>query len=127
MPGGGAPLLRRFDAGRDRRGAGYLGGDGEARLDLLARLAQPRAGAARRQARSHRRAADTVTGYRWEHIQELFAAALELAPEQRAAYVCERAEDTALRAEVLALLQAHEGRGRLDRIADRLDAPSAVT
>jgi eukaryotic-like serine/threonine-protein kinase len=68
-----------------------------------------------------------VTGNQWERIQDLFAAALERAPEQRAAYVRELDEDTALRAEVLALLQAHEARGRLDSIADRLDAPSPVT
>src|SRR5256885_2121476 len=127
MPGGGVPLLRWLDAGGDRCGPGNLGGDGEARLDVLACLAQPRAGAARRQARSRRSATDAMTADRWEHIQELFAAALDLAPEQRTAYVRERAEDAALRAEVLALLQAHEARGRLDSIADRLDALSAVT
>jgi eukaryotic-like serine/threonine-protein kinase len=62
----------------------------------------------------------------WERIQELFAAALELQPEDRAEYVRDRAEDAALRAEVLALLQAHNARGRLDSVADRLGASSAV-
>ena len=64
--------------------------------------------------------------HRWERIQELFDAALELAPEARTAYVHETAEDSTLRTEVLALLEAHEARGRLDSIADRLDASSAV-
>ena len=64
--------------------------------------------------------------HRWERIQELFDAALELAPEARTAYVHERAEDSTLRTEVLALLEAHEARGRLDSIADRLDASSTV-
>jgi TolB-like protein/Flp pilus assembly protein TadD len=67
-----------------------------------------------------------VTLPRWERIQELFDAALELAPNERTPYVHDRAEDTTLRAEVLALLEAHETRGRLDSIADRLDAASAV-
>jgi len=62
--------------------------------------------------------------HRWERIQELFDAALELAPEARTAYVHERAEDSTLRTEVLTLLEAHEARGRLDSIADRLDASS---
>ncbi len=64
---------------------------------------------------------------RWERIQELFDAALELAPDERTAYVHDRAEDTTLRAEVLALLEAHAARGRLDSIADRLHASSAVS
>lgn len=63
---------------------------------------------------------------RWERIQELFDAALAQAPEARTAYVQDAAEDTTLRVEVLALLAAHEARGRLDSIADRLDAASAV-
>ena len=58
---------------------------------------------------------------RWEQIEELFAAALEQPPEQRAGYVAAAATaDPALGGELLSLLQAHEGRGRLDSIADQL-------
>lgn len=67
-----------------------------------------------------------MTGDHWERIQKLFAAALELPPGERAAYVHEEAEDAALRAEVLSLLEAHESRGRLDSVADRLAALSAA-
>jgi hypothetical protein len=41
-------------------------------------------------------------------IEELFAAALELSPLQRAAYLAEKESDQSLRAEVLSLLDAHE-------------------
>src|SRR2546422_2183123 len=120
------PLLRWYDGGGIGRGAGHLGGDGQARLDLLACLAQPRASVVRRQSRGRCAAEPVTVPHRWERIQELFDAALELAPEARTAYVHERAEDSTLRTEVLALLEAHEARGRLDSIADRLDASSTV-
>jgi TolB-like protein/tetratricopeptide (TPR) repeat protein/tRNA A-37 threonylcarbamoyl transferase component Bud32 len=67
-----------------------------------------------------------VTSYRWERVQELFDAALGLAREARRAYVHQRTEDQTLRAEVLGLLDAHEARGKLDSIADRLEGSNAV-
>ena len=67
-----------------------------------------------------------MTSSRWGRIQELFDSALELPPEERAAYVRESADDTPLRAEVLDLLEAHESHGRLDRIAGRLGTASVV-
>ena len=60
----------------------------------------------------------------WKRLQILFAAALELPPEERSAYLRDNAEDAGLRAEVVSLLEAHAARGRLDRVADRLAAPA---
>ena len=60
-----------------------------------------------------------MTSDRWARIQKLFDGALALAPEDRTAYVHDRADDTTLRADVLALLEAHATRGPLDSIADR--------
>jgi serine/threonine-protein kinase len=54
---------------------------------------------------------------RLERLQELFAAALERAPDQWVAFLSAATDDPHLRAEVLALLKAHEGEGPLDRIA----------
>ena len=56
----------------------------------------------------------------WERVQALFASALEQPPERRAAYVAAAVEDPDVRREVLALLLAHEERGRFDRVADDL-------
>jgi serine/threonine-protein kinase len=58
---------------------------------------------------------------RWDRMQELFAAALDLAPAERAAYLDGAADET-LAADVRALLEAHEESGRLDRLADKLGA-----
>jgi TolB-like protein/Tfp pilus assembly protein PilF len=68
-----------------------------------------------------------MTADRWDRVQELFEAALELPAEQWPGYLADRSEDAALRAEVFSLLEAHQARGRLDSIADRLDAPHAPT
>jgi len=69
-----------------------------------------------------------MTVDRWKRVQTLFAAALELPAEARSAYLWDNAEDAGLRAEVVSLLEAHAARGRLDRVADGLAAPSgAVT
>jgi serine/threonine-protein kinase len=57
---------------------------------------------------------------RWEQIGELFLSALELPPEQRTAYLAGAVDDPVMSSEVLSLLEAHEGRGRLDSIADQL-------
>jgi eukaryotic-like serine/threonine-protein kinase len=61
-----------------------------------------------------------MTGDRRERIEQLFADALDRPPAQRAAYLSQVVEDEAVRAEVLSLLEAHEARGRLDSIAERL-------
>ncbi len=61
-----------------------------------------------------------MSAARWETIQQLFAAALEQPPEQRETYLTEAVRDAALRDEVLSLLRAHEARGRLDSIMERL-------
>ena len=53
-----------------------------------------------------------MTGPRWQHVKELFQAALDQAPFERAAFVREAcAGDTALQAEVESLLTAHERAG----------------
>ena len=56
----------------------------------------------------------------WQQVEELFARALELPLEERAAYVAAAASDRTISSEVQSLLQAHEGRGPLDSIADQL-------
>ncbi|MGH7555570.1 MAG: serine/threonine-protein kinase, partial [Longimicrobiales bacterium] len=70
-----------------------------------------------------------MSATRADLVQELFAAALEWPPDQRAAFVATATEDSAVSAEVLSLLDAHERTGRLDSILGRLrtlrpDAPS---
>ncbi len=57
---------------------------------------------------------------RWAQIGELFLSALELPPEQRTAYLAGAVDDPVISSEVRSLLEAHEGRGRLDSIADQL-------
>src|SRR6059058_689578 len=63
---------------------------------------------------------------RSERIQELFAAAIEHPAGEREAYVIDSVADLDLRAELLSLVKAHEGRGSLDSIAEHL-ASSAST
>src|SRR5437899_594633 len=63
---------------------------------------------------------------RSERIQELFAAAIERPAGEREAYVIDSVADLELRAELLSLVKAHEGRGSLDSIAEHL-ASSAST
>jgi len=63
---------------------------------------------------------------RSERIQELFAAAIEHPAGEREAYVIDSVADLELRAELLSLVKAHEGRGSLDSIAEHL-ASSAST
>src|SRR3989449_7463452 len=113
MPRRGVPLLRGTVAGRDGPDSRHLGGNGEAGLGFLSRVAQPRA-------------QDFMTVDRWKRVQTLFAAALELPAEARLAYLRDNAEEAGLRAEVVSLLEAHAARGRMDRIADRLAAPNGT-
>src|SRR2546421_3046162 len=113
MPRRGVPLLRGTVAGRDGPDSRHLGGNGEAGLGFLSRVAQPRA-------------QDFMTVDRWKRVQTLFAAALELPAEARSAYLRDNAEDAGLRAEVVSLLEAHAARGQLDRVADRLAASNGT-
>src|SRR5688572_5863873 len=57
---------------------------------------------------------------RWDRMEALFAACLELPPEERIPYLHSAAGDAAMRHEVLSLLEAHAIRGPIDDIADRL-------
>ena len=61
-----------------------------------------------------------MSASRWQQVEELFAKALEQPVAQRAAYVAAAVDDPEVSREVLSLLEAHEGRGRLDSIADQL-------
>lgn len=56
----------------------------------------------------------------WAAVQELFEAALEQPFDERERWLRAAVEDALLRSEVLSLLVAHEGEGRLDRIAGAL-------
>ncbi len=60
---------------------------------------------------------------RWAALGALFEQALARPPHERPAYLSGAAPDPAARAEVEALLAAHEGRGRLDVLADDVIAP----
>jgi predicted ATPase/class 3 adenylate cyclase len=62
---------------------------------------------------------------RWPRVQELFAAALDLPPDERLAHLDrECAGDEALRREVASLLASHERTGPLDRLADDVLSPA---
>lgn len=56
----------------------------------------------------------------WAAVQELFATALEQPADERRRWLGAAVDDAALRSEVLSLLDAHEGEGRLDGIAGAL-------
>ncbi len=60
-----------------------------------------------------------MTPQQWGRVDEVFAAALDCPPEQWGAYLA-AVDDPEVSGEVQALLLAHEGRGRLDSIADQL-------
>ena len=62
----------------------------------------------------------SLSANRPERVAELFAAAVERPPQERAAYVAGTGADATVQAEVLSLLRAHETEGPLDRIADQL-------
>src|SRR5688572_21543973 len=57
-----------------------------------------------------------LTAEQWRRLEELLATAMELPADARSAYLDrECQEDPALRAELAALLAAHDGSGILDR------------
>src|SRR5207247_2027570 len=64
-----------------------------------------------------------MTPDRWAELEALFAAALEQPLDQRVSFASARAPDADSLADVLALLRAHDARGRLDSIADGLRRP----
>ncbi len=65
---------------------------------------------------------------RWNRINELFHAALERDPGDRAAFIDEACSgDAALRTEVLSLLQVHSGPGVVDRPAAEADPDLFLT
>jgi serine/threonine-protein kinase len=65
----------------------------------------------------------------WERIEQIFFAALERAPEERQSFLASACrDDDGLRAEVAAMLAAHEGNRRLspENWADDADSGSAI-
>ncbi|MDX1546172.1 MAG: protein kinase [Rhodothermales bacterium] len=65
-----------------------------------------------------------MTPQRWRQIQDVLAAVLPLAPEARAAFLDEACRsDPGLRDEVAALLQAHDGLGPIDALAEAFAGP----
>jgi serine/threonine protein kinase/Tol biopolymer transport system component len=63
---------------------------------------------------------------RWEHVESLFSSALEHPTEERAEYVRTATRDEGVANEVLSLLRAYDGRGRLDSLTDRLRGLASV-
>jgi serine/threonine protein kinase/Tol biopolymer transport system component len=63
---------------------------------------------------------------RWERVESLFASALERPTEQRAEHVRTATPDAEVASEVLSLLRAYDGRGRLDSLTDHLRGLAAV-
>jgi tRNA A-37 threonylcarbamoyl transferase component Bud32 len=63
----------------------------------------------------------------WEQVESLFALALEQPTEQRADYVRSATADPETADEVLSLLQAYDGRGRLDSLTDHLRGLASAT
>ena len=64
----------------------------------------------------------TAASERWQRVQELFAAALEVPPPERAPLLeRECAGDTSLQREIVSLLASHERTGPVDRLAGDLN------
>ena len=59
----------------------------------------------------------------FDRLEALFAAALQKPTDQRRAFATQASGDPAETGELLALLTAHELRGQLDSITDRLRRP----
>lgn len=60
---------------------------------------------------------------RWQAAEALFQQALERAPDERRAFLSESGADASLRAEVEALLAAHDSHGVLDALVDDVMSP----
>ncbi|MDQ3698714.1 MAG: protein kinase, partial [Gemmatimonadota bacterium] len=60
---------------------------------------------------------------RWVALEALFQQALAYAPDERGAYLDASCSDADARAEVEALLAAHERRGTLDELVDEVMTP----
>src|SRR5690349_19146539 len=123
------PLLRRHDGTGDRRSAAHRRADGSPRLDQGAGPPVPRpwrrfraavatAGDARRRMTS----LGGLSRERWQELEPLLDAALEVEPPRRPAFL-DRAcgGDLALRAELKSLLAA------CDLGANMLETPAAIT
>src|SRR5262249_53279319 len=94
-----APILRRLDTRRDGGGAQSVVGHGDPGL-------APGQGVA---AAAPHRELDIMTGSRWGRIEQLYHAALDREPKDRAAFLDQGcAEDTTLRREVASLVEADE-------------------
>lgn len=61
-----------------------------------------------------------MTSHREGRIEQIFAAAVELPAEERRDYLAAQADSAETKAEVLALIEAHESRGHLDSIGEWL-------
>jgi tetratricopeptide (TPR) repeat protein len=61
-----------------------------------------------------------MSGYSWNRIEALFAAALDRPTDERAAYVQAASPDPETAEEVLSLLHASNSRGYLDSLTDQL-------
>ena len=61
----------------------------------------------------------------WERLQAIFHELLDAPPGERTARLDAATDDPALRAEVLALIEAHDSGGRLDSIAEGIGAVGA--
>src|SRR5690606_27758385 len=83
--------------GRDGYAAGRLRGDGAARLASGPGMARDT---------TQGRAVSRLDPVRWEEVQRLFHAALELPPDDRRTFVERACDDPALTADVLAMLEA---------------------
>ena len=61
----------------------------------------------------------------WSRLEELFARALELQPDERVTWVNTAVDDVDLRSELISLLEAHESSGRFDEVREEIGAVSA--
>src|SRR5213594_1353064 len=108
------PLLRGDVCGGDRRRSRHLACNGQTRLGIRPGLVESRA---QSDYRVFMNAPD------FDRLEALFAAALHKPTDQRRAFATQASGDPAETGELLALLTAHELRGQLDSITDRLRRP----
>src|SRR5688500_4062975 len=103
------PRLCRHDDRGDGGSPRHRAGNRQKGLGAGARVAEP----------GTERMTNPESSDRWQRLGVLLGEALELAPELRAGYLDrECGDDPDLRAEMIALLAAHEGRGAVDHVAD---------